>query len=415
MFTKIVLATVLAGSQAASNPGHLQPAQYHALVIIAGTLAEKNRPEAARTIVQITWADSGLTRTNRAQLRLVDAMLREASNDAAGAQKMIADALSLDRNVRFVATTSPRLQGLLEEMRSLLPPPSSPQPPPSAEPPGREPPGKALVKATDALYTSAQPEAADLVLQIAEQYGPFSSEEQEQLALRQGIVRAELFDDLGSLRAFKRALELDRAATLPDYAPAKTLRIFEELRRSLPPVVARAPHQLESVPAAPYTEARPATSNTLTNTSAQHTVSTNMIAPSQNVQVVMSAQPGLLWYGWQPLVIDGLGASLLLFNNGSFLPATAAVYTLGPPAIHMLGGHAVTGLIDLVLRVGLPVGGFFLGSVPGAVVGAIAAAVLDVGLLSWTPPSRYADASSTWVPIAGLVQGSPFAGVAGTF
>jgi len=221
----------------------------HVLLVAAETLVQRSQLQATGTVVRTALASPGLTRTERARLRLVDAILLAEVNDPAGVRRVLDDALRLDRTVAFTIPVSAELRERLEDARSMLPPASGP-PPATGEVVGREPPARSLSRVVDQLYASVQIEAADLVLQVGWQYAPFARDDEVQLAVRKGVVKADLFEDAEARRAFQRALDLDRSAKLPDYAPPKTVRQFEEMREALskPQASAKAPTPPERRP-----------------------------------------------------------------------------------------------------------------------------------------------------------------------
>jgi len=217
------------------------PVPPHVVVIAAETLVQRNQPEAARLIAREALASPGLTRAERARLHLVNAMLLPEKDDL-GRRKALGAALSLDRTVSFPGSVPAQLREMLEDARSMLPPASGPSPAPSpGEAAGRVPPARSLIHMVDVLYKDLQIDAADIVLQVAKQYEPFTAGDQVQIAVRRGIVKMDLFDDAGARRAFQQALDLDRSIKLPDYAPPKTTRQFNEMRAALQPVRASGP------------------------------------------------------------------------------------------------------------------------------------------------------------------------------
>jgi hypothetical protein len=118
------------------------------------------------------------------------------------------------------------------------------------------------------------------------------------------------------------------------------------------------------------------------------------------------------WYGWQTLLTD-VGAIVLaagalgLGEDPAARPvgiASAALYFGGGPAVHFVHGRVGTGLIDLLLRVGLPATGGLAGAAisncsgrnagqfcglgaaaGGLLLGGIAASVLDAAWLAREP------------------------------
>jgi hypothetical protein len=51
----------------------------------------------------------------------------------------------------------------------------------------------------------------------------------------------EVADEEGARAAFKDALEADRSAVLPDFAPPKTLQVFKEVKRAIAAAAAAVP------------------------------------------------------------------------------------------------------------------------------------------------------------------------------
>ena len=151
----------------------------------------------------------------------------------------------------------------------------------------------------------------------------------------------------------------------------------------------------------------------------------------------------ITWYGWEPLVADATGTALFfgglaLGNNQSLVAAEITlsiagicVYVGGGPLLHWARGRSKTALIDLGLRVGLPVGGVLAGLALGGltggsgifipfffVLGLVAAVVTDLVGLSWDSPEDRPEPGPMalrWAPFIGAARGSPVAGVAGTF
>jgi hypothetical protein len=172
-------------------------------------------------------------------------------------------------------------------------------------------------------------------------------------------------------------------------------------------------------------------------------------------------QVALEWYGWQVLALDGaavgLGAAAVLglrVSAGSggegFLPFGAVggvlllvglEYQFGAPLIihNLLHQNYPAMTIDLVVRLLGPLAGALAGlaldiavhSGPetgpasgisftsiGALVGLLGPIAYDASVLSRAPARAKAPPASAafqWAPVGGVVNGSPFAGVAGTF
>jgi hypothetical protein len=143
------------------------------------------------------------------------------------------------------------------------------------------------------------------------------------------------------------------------------------------------------------------------------------------------------WYGWQTLTVDA--GSLLLGvaggqsggGGGALLSVTGFLgYVAIAPAVH--GFHHRDGalLLDMALRIGLPLLGAVASShtyLPlafftpaggaGELAGVCAAIGIDALLLSWDTRSMHADdtASSAWSPRISLGPQGATAGVGGTF
>jgi hypothetical protein len=109
-----------------------------------------------------------------------------------------------------------------------------------------------------------------------------------------------------------------------------------------------------------------------------------------------------VWYGWQTLAFDGgsVGVALLGGRLGAapvpFAIASAAMFELGPPAVHVAHRNFAAALGSLALRVAMPLVGYALGVSLGgtstsdlekgivpAVGGAAGAAALDAAVLAW--------------------------------
>ncbi len=108
--------------------------------------------------------------------------------------------------------------------------------------------------------------------------------------------------------------------------------------------------------------------------------------------------PRRSWYGLQTLVADGGAIAGGIATSGTlFLPG----YLLGAPIVHAIHGRPLRGLVDLGLRLGMPLAGAsLLGgarylatresgpslltfSVLGAASGAVTAVSVDATVLAW--------------------------------
>ncbi|HEX4386983.1 MAG TPA: hypothetical protein VH083_28710 [Myxococcales bacterium] len=111
------------------------------------------------------------------------------------------------------------------------------------------------------------------------------------------------------------------------------------------------------------------------------------------------------WYGWQTMLADVGTAGVVIVavklnvSGNSVAYLGAALFAGSGPAIHFSHGRNGTGLLDLLLRVGLPLGSalglglltstsscsecFLGGAVFGLGLGVVGASILDATLLSW--------------------------------
>lgn len=185
----------------------------HVLVLAAEALAERQLPAAAGIAVRVALATPALSRADRARLDQLKAKLRLTASG-----------------------------------------------PPANAPPAAESQAGALLRLIDALYKELQSNGARAALQLSAHCAPLSAGEQAQLALRQGLLKMEAFDEEGARRSFQEALGLDRTARLPSFAPPKTARILEEVRAALPPPLAQAPAPVKAPALAPAPVAAPAPS-----------------------------------------------------------------------------------------------------------------------------------------------------------
>jgi hypothetical protein len=176
-------AGVAAGAESEGAAAHP-----HVLVLAAEKLAERPLTAAAGIAVRVALATPGLSRADRARLDVVKVKLRVAAPAA-----------------------------------------------PANAPPAAESQARALLRLVDTLYKELQYDGAGVALQLSARCAPLEAMDQAQLALRQGLLQMESFDDAGARRSFREALDLDRTARLPSFAPPKTARVLEEVRAALPP------------------------------------------------------------------------------------------------------------------------------------------------------------------------------------
>lgn len=126
-----------------------------------------------------------------------------------------------------------------------------------------------------------------------------------------------------------------------------------------------------------------------------------------------------VWYGGQTLVVDGLSLGALLLSGGSNSGELAAFgglgYLFGAPVVHAAHGHVGKPFASFGMRVGLPMGGLFLGcaaegrkggdfgclggAVIGFVLGGIAAISLDAAVVAY---DERPDREAAHAPVIGL-------------
>jgi hypothetical protein len=140
--------------------------------------------------------------------------------------------------------------------------------------------------------------------------------------------------------------------------------------------------------------------------------------PDRNDAVFDSAPRQRSWYGWQILLLDGLGLGLSVAGILAQTPAIGGtglgIFLAGGPAVHFAHGNVATGFASLGLRAG----GTMLFSFVGLLFvlhdtlsdanwaillasGGAAVSAIDAGLLSYdTAPRRRDSAKLQLVPFA---------------
>jgi len=237
-WTGLCALWLVAGS--ARGEGPAPAAGLHPLVIAAEVLYRQHLPESCEVLIQMASAPPGITDADLVRLQFVAAMRAIDAGDEMTARQALAQALQMDRTAAAPAFASPRLRELLEQARSLLPPATgNARPSPAGG--EREPVPVALLKAVDALYTKLELDGAGVVLDLVRSAGPLSAEYRAQVSVRQGILRMEAFDEPGARAAFRDALEASPRISLPRYAPPKAVRVFQEVRATLPAAPALVP------------------------------------------------------------------------------------------------------------------------------------------------------------------------------
>jgi hypothetical protein len=170
-------------------------------------------------------------------------------------------------------------------------------------------------------------------------------------------------------------------------------------------------------------------------------------------RLVTSATTGASpeWYGWQPLLVDGLALGTLPLELGSssfartpsatyLFVGSVSTYALGAPIVHAAHHHYRRAALDLLLRAGaVSVGGLIGGAaggspscdgtrvdcltgspngvMVGAVIGAVAASTIDASFLSWEAKPQEGRPVPSWTlaPTAAVTPGGGSIGVSGAF
>lgn len=113
---------------------------------------------------------------------------------------------------------------------------ATPPPPPAP----RGGPCHSLITVIETLYQKQLFEAADVVLGLALNSPDATDTDKVALHVLEGILRMEAFQEPQASKAFSEALNEDREARLPDFAPPRTRRLFEDIKATLPPVPAKS-------------------------------------------------------------------------------------------------------------------------------------------------------------------------------
>jgi hypothetical protein len=99
-------------------------------------------------------------------------------------------------------------------------------------------PGTSMVSVVETLYKKQQFEAADVVLGLALNNPQTTAADRVQLHVLEGMLRMESFQEPQARKAFTEAFNLDRQATLPEFAPPATRQLFVDVKATLPAVIA---------------------------------------------------------------------------------------------------------------------------------------------------------------------------------
>lgn len=226
-----LLATFARGGEPEKNP--VPP---HPLVTAAERLYQRSFPQACDELVHLASVAPGLTDDDFILLHFLTALRAFDDGNNLAAQRAVSQALQVDRSAALPPFAS-QLRKMLEETRARLPPETESRDQASRlreagkAASQREPAHQALLRAVDTLYERLQIEGAADVLDFARSWAPTSASDQTELALRQGVLRMEVADEGAARAAFREALEAAPGPSLPGYAPPKTIRMFEEVKR----------------------------------------------------------------------------------------------------------------------------------------------------------------------------------------
>jgi hypothetical protein len=116
----------------------------------------------------------------------------------------------------------------------LTPPPPSSGSTSTGAAPAETKPSSFVVNMVETLYKKQQFEAADVVLGKALNSPETTRAEKVQLHVLEGMLRMESFQEPQARKAFQDALNLDREAKLPDFAPPATRQLFLDVKATLP-------------------------------------------------------------------------------------------------------------------------------------------------------------------------------------
>jgi hypothetical protein len=240
--TSLLVLMVLSTGARGSEPTVQAPAP-HPLVAAAETLYQRKMPQACDELVKLASMAPGLTDDDFIRLQFVVAMRGLDENNELAARRSLSQVLQIDRSAEPPPFAPPPLLRMLKEARSQISGRSSRDKvsrlvDANKTAGAREPASRALLKAVDALYVALELEGADVVLVLARSTTPLAAADRAQLALRQGILKMESFEDGAARAAFRDALEADQSIRLPDYVSPQALRTFEEVRLSVPTLAA---------------------------------------------------------------------------------------------------------------------------------------------------------------------------------
>ena len=252
------VAALLAATASGVEPAPRWTVPAHPLVTATVTLYQRGMPGACDALLKLASGVPGMTDDDLVAVQVLAAMRSLDGDDEPAARKALARALRLHGSPEPPPFASSRVRALLADVRSQLPAAWGPK---QADPErrvleamrtagAREPAPGVFLRAVDELYKSLEMAGAGVVLDLALSMSSLTPADRVQVALRQGILRMEFDDEAGARQAFRQALELDRSARLPAYAPPKTVGVFRSIE--LPaPEVAVAPAQPSTGPPVP--------------------------------------------------------------------------------------------------------------------------------------------------------------------
>jgi len=151
-------------------------------------------------------------------------------------------------------------------------------------------------------------------------------------------------------------------------------------------------------------------------------------------------EPPPRWYGWQALITDGaaLGAFAFVPVFGNHLIASAPIFFLGTPIVHLANGRPLVSLLSVAMRAGVPIGMAQLAASlrrggRGATdfsckglsncdaqalalgLGAVAVVVVDAALLAYERPTPAVPKKTSVLPTGFAQPGALSLGVTGSF
>ena len=205
-------------------------------------------------LVALASEEPGLTDSDRARLQAFSGVARAGANDPAGARRAFTEALKLDREVSLPPCGPASSRRLFEDRRALVP--AGAQAPAGARDEAtrkaiteRKPVVGLLLAASDGLWA----EDVSAALLVAELAGPeaLTNQDRARVAAQVGTLQMESGEEVQARATFGEALNLDRNARLPSYAPTRAQQLFDGVRSELPPPPPPLPVVRPAPPPAP--------------------------------------------------------------------------------------------------------------------------------------------------------------------